>query len=142
MNGYAYVKERGLMIEGNYAYKGVEQSCQYDETKVAVRISGVYQYEKSPEGMKRGLTIGPISMSLHASADSFRSYKGGIYNDISCPTNTNHAVQAVGWGREGNQLYFIMRNSWGATWGDQGYMKIEAIQSKDRPLGICGMFYR
>ena len=43
---------------------------------------------------------GPASISLYASADDFRYYKSGIYNDTTCPTTVNHAVQTVGWGHD------------------------------------------
>jgi C1A family cysteine protease len=85
---------------------------------------------------------GPASISLHASTDSFRNYKSGIYKDFSCPTDVNHAVQTVGWGHDdGENLdYIIMRNSWGPGWGDNGYMKIALFSNLT--LGICGSFYR
>ena len=84
---------------------------------------------------------GPASISLHAGYTSFQTYTSGIYNDATCPTDVNHAVQTVGWGHDdaSNLDYFIMRNSWGTKWGDQGYMKI-AVSSTN--LGICGMLYR
>lgn len=82
---------------------------------------------------------GPASISLHASTDSFRNYKSGIFEDYDCPTTVNHAVQTVGWGSEGDKDYFIVRNSWGPSWGDQGYIKIAVVNTD---LGICGMLYR
>jgi C1A family cysteine protease len=84
---------------------------------------------------------GPASISLYASADNFRNYKSGIYNDTTCPTTVNHAVQTVGWGHDDalDLNYFIVRNSWGASWGDQGYIKIAETNTD---LGICGMLYR
>lgn len=51
-------------------------------------------------------------------------YKGGIYNDPNCGTKANHYLLLVGYGKEGDNSYFIAQNTWGATWGDQGYMKI------------------
>ena len=90
--------------------------------------------------MKAGLAVGPVSISLYASSQSFRSYKSGILNDRTCPTTVNHAVQTVGWGVEGNQEYFIVRNSWGPNWGESGYIRIAS--APDLQLGICGMFYR
>jgi len=84
---------------------------------------------------------GPASISLYASDPTFRNYKSGVYNNLNCATTVNHAVQTVGWGIDSASglNYFIVRNSWGASWGDQGYIK---IAESNTPLGICGMLYR
>ena len=88
------------------------------------------------------LMSGPASISLYASDPTFRNYKSGVYNNVDCPTTVNHAVQTVGWGNDAvsGLDYFIVRNSWGQTWGDHGYIKMAA--SSTLPLGICGMLYR
>ena len=66
----------------------------------------------------------------------FKSYRGGIFADPDCGTTLNHAALVVGWNRDGGGTpYFIIRNSWGTTWGEQGYMRIRLT---DGP-GICGM---
>jgi C1A family cysteine protease len=140
-NGYAYVKQFGLMTNESYPYIANDTKCQYDASKVVVQITGTISAYRSVDGLKQALMNGPASISLHAGTESFRAYKGGVYNDKTCPTDVNHAVQTVGWGHDtqSNLDYFIMRNSWGADWGDQGYMKI-AVTNTD--LGICGMLYR
>jgi C1A family cysteine protease len=80
-----------------------------------------------------------VSISLYASSSSFLYYTTGILNDLSCPTRPNHAVHTIGWGTEGNQDYFIVRNSWGASWGENGYIRMAVVNTT---LGVCGMFYR
>lgn len=62
-------------------------------------------------------------------------YTGGIMDSAECGTNLDHAVAAVGYGNEDGKDYYIVRNSWGASWGDQGYIKIAAVEGK----GICGI---
>jgi len=66
-------------------------------------------------------------------------YSGGIYANMTCPTNVDHAVQSVGWGSQNGQDYFIVRNSWGPDWGEQGYIRIAQVNTD---LGVCGMLYR
>ena len=114
------------MENQSYPYVANHTTCQYDEGDVVVRISGTVSAVKSATGLKAALMNGPASMSLHGSSNSFRSYTSGIYNDETCPTSVNHAVQTVGWGHDDatGLNYFIVRNSWGASWGDQGYIKI------------------
>ena len=52
-----------------------------------------------------------------------------------CGTSLNHAIVAVGYGSEDGKEYYIVRNSWGASWGDKGYIKIAVEEGK----GICGI---
>lgn len=144
-NGYAYVKQFGLMTNASYPYMGKNQNCSYDPNQVVVRISGTIAAYRTPDGLKQALANGPASISLHADFEPFMNYKSGIFDYPDCPTKVDHAVQAVGWGRDTNQTtgitkdYFIVRNSWGPGWGEQGYIRIAQTNTT---LGNCGMFYR
>ena len=62
-------------------------------------------------------------------------YTGGVLDSTACGTKLDHAVAAVGYGTEGGLDYYIVRNSWGATWGEEGYIKIAAVEGE----GICGI---
>jgi C1A family cysteine protease len=135
-DGYAYVKQYGLELNSSYPYVANDTECAYDSNQVAVRISGTISAERSAAGLKAALMTGPASISLYASEPGFRAYKSGIYNNATCPTSVNHAVQTVGWGYDqaANLNYFIVRNSWGPTWGDQGYIKIAETNTDSRHL--------
>ena len=65
-------------------------------------------------------------------------YTSGILDSLACGENLDHAITAVGFGTdEASGLdYYIVRNSWVAAWGDQGYIKIAAIENN---VGICGI---
>ena len=69
-------------------------------------------------------------------ADQFSMYTGGILNSQHCATDIDHAVTAVGYGNEDGLEYLLIRNSWGADWGEQGYIRIAIME--DGP-GICGI---
>jgi len=85
--------------------------------------------------LKAALDKTVVTVTIEADKSVFQMYHSGILNTSACGTNLDHAVAAVGYGTEGGQDYYIVRNSWGASWGDQGYIKIAAVEGK----GICGI---
>jgi len=83
-------------------------------------------------------TKGPIALHVDASQGAFQMYKTGVVNTASCFTQINHGVTGVGYGVDKKAgKYYIVRNSWGADWGDKGYIKI-AAKGEGTP-GICGI---
>ena len=62
-------------------------------------------------------------------------HSGIITKKDACPTQVDHAIAAVGWGKEGNTQYYIVRNSWGTSWGEQGYVRIQTSDGE----GVCGI---
>merc|ERR1712216_212184 len=89
----------------------------------------------SPSQLKAGLNEGVVTVTIEADKAVFQHYKSGILDTKKCGTHLDHAVAAVGYGTQGNKDYYIVRNSWGASWGDKGYIKIAAEQGQ----GICGI---
>jgi len=87
--------------------------------------------------MKAALELGVLSVSLEADQSCFQNYSSGIFNNSACGTNLDHATAVVGWGADSSTTegYWIMRNSWGTTWGEQGYMRMEITKGD----GICGV---
>jgi len=86
--------------------------------------------------MKTAAAQQPLSVSIEADQFIFQAYKTGVFDNTSCGTTLDHAVAVVGYGTEGGQEYWLMRNSWGTSWGEKGYMKMAIIG--DGP-GICGV---
>jgi len=65
----------------------------------------------------------------------FQSYKSGVITSAACGTNIDHAVVATGYDSTASEPYYLVRNSWGTSWGDKGYVKIGMSSGK----GICGI---
>jgi C1A family cysteine protease len=88
-----------------------------------MRTNGSMGRKNSVAALKAQLSKQVLSVALVAGCTQFRNYQSGIFTH-TCGNRIDHAVNFVGWGKEGSQEYWIMRNSWGAGWGDAGYMRI------------------
>lgn len=76
-----------------------------------------------------------MSVAVEADQFTFQAYVGGILDSDQCGTNLDHELLVIGYGKYDGGEYFILKNSWGASWGDHGYIKIKASEGK----GVCGM---
>ncbi|XP_072249827.1 cathepsin S-like [Leuresthes tenuis] len=130
------IDNQGIDSDASYPYAGRDQQCRYNP---AYRAANCSQYRFLPEGDELALkqavaTIGPISVGIDATRPRFAFYRSGVYNDPSCSQNVNHAVLAIGYGTLNGEDYWLVKNSWGATFGDQGYIRM-ARNKKDQ----CGI---
>ncbi|CAG9530587.1 unnamed protein product [Cercopithifilaria johnstoni] len=131
---FDWVSENGVMTSKRYPYKENDSvSCPSERSPKKMKealAGGVYLSYGNENIIRRALAIyGPVTVSLYAYQSTFVNYKRGIYDDPDCPTHAdhiNHAVVAVGYGVKNGKKYFIIRNSWGATWGMKGYGYIRA----------------
>lgn len=79
----------------------------------------------------------PLSIALAASSSTFQLYKSGIISTTACGTSVNHAVTLVGYGTANGVDYWVIRNSWGSSWGESGYARI--LRSNSTSTAICNM---
>ena len=126
--GFKYAESHGMAAGGSYPYRGHDGTCEMSAKR---KVAGIKSYVELPANNYTALmhavaTVGPISISVDASRWSF--YSGGIYDGSlfthHCGTTIDHAVQLVGYGTERGKDYWIVRNSWGAHWGEEGYIRI------------------
>ena len=85
---------------------------------------------------KAAVALKPVSVAIQANQMAFQLYKSGVFSNTGCGTKLDHGVLTVGYGEESGKKYWKVKNSWGAKWGDSGYIKIENIG--DGP-GLCGI---
>ncbi|CAG9822447.1 unnamed protein product [Phaedon cochleariae] len=131
-----YAADNGIMLENAYPYKAKDQSCQYNESQVAVKISSYKSVKKGDENdLKKAVAQAPVSVAIDATMN-FQFYDSGVLDDNSCSnTALNHGVLAVGYGSLKGNDYWIVKNSWGADWGQNGYILMS--RNKDQ----CGIAY-
>jgi C1A family cysteine protease len=135
---FAYIKSAGLELEKDYPYtsgtSGDSGTCKYDQAKVVAHMDGFkYATQKMNETqMQVALTEhGPLSICVDA--ETWQYYTGGIVK-TDCSTSLDHCVQIVGFNSNTKNVpYWIIRNSWGADWGESGYIYVE------RNHDLCGV---
>jgi len=136
-------KEGGLCSETDYPYLAKQTTCKTNCTDVPG--SFVKTFIDVPPGDEKALlsavAMQPISIAIEASQFAFQFYKSGVITDVSCGKNGNidHGVLAVGYGTdlETQAPYFLVKNSWGDTWGDGGYVKLG--RGSPNEFGICAV---
>nr|AAD41105.1 cysteine proteinase [Hypera postica] len=124
-DNFKYVMKDGLQSEESYTYKGEDGACKYNVASVVTKVSKYTSIPAEDEDalLEAVATVGPVSVGMDASYLS--SYDSGIYEDQDCsPAGLNHAILAVGYGTENGKDYWIIKNSWGASWGEQGYFRL------------------
>jgi C1A family cysteine protease len=88
--------------------------------------------------LKGAVAQQPVAIAIEADTKYFQSYSSGILTSSSCGTSLDHGVLIVGYGEDSGQKFWLVKNSWGTTWGDKGYVKIARSESTNDP-GICGI---
>ncbi len=134
-----YVAANGQVTESEYPYTsghGDSGTC-LQKGSPAVYVSNVNTVQRySASQLMSAIATGPVSVTVEADTSVFQGYTGGILNSAACGTSLDHAITAVGYGNQNGQNYYIVRNSWGASWGDAGYIMIAAVEGT---AGICGI---
>jgi len=131
------IKTGGLDTESSYPYTARDGTCKYSAASSGGTISKYVDVTAGSEAALQSAvaTVGPISVAIDASHNSFQFYKKGIYNEPLCSSkNLDHGVLAVGYGVDAGKNYWIVKNSWGTSWGDQGYI----MMTKDK-RNQCGI---
>ncbi|CAM8974950.1 unnamed protein product [Rhodiola kirilowii] len=136
---FEYVKENGLTTEEDYPYEGTQGTC--DAKKKENSLVTIDGHENVPandeEALLKAVANQPVSVAIDAEGFAFQFYKEGVFTG-RCGTDLDHGVAVVGYGTtlDGTK-YWIVRNSWGSDWGEQGYIRMQrGISMKE---GMCGI---
>ncbi|CAH2065356.1 unnamed protein product [Thlaspi arvense] len=127
---FEYIKYNGgIDTEDAYPYAGKDGGCKFSAENIGVQVlDSVNITQGAEDELKHAVgLVRPVSVAFEVVHD-FRFYKKGVYSSNTCgstPMDVNHAVLAVGYGVEDGVPYWLIKNSWGGDWGDDGYFKIE-----------------
>ncbi|KAM3306701.1 senescence-specific cysteine protease SAG39-like [Capsicum chacoense] len=133
------IKNRGITSEFDYPYKGFNSTCM--KNKLFNNIAKISSYEDVPANSESALLKAvanqPVSVAIDAGGSDFQFYSSGVFSG-HCGTELDHAVTAIGYGQTIDGIkYWIVKNSWGTSWGENGYMRI--LRDVDAKEGLCGI---
>ncbi|XP_038691674.1 senescence-specific cysteine protease SAG39-like [Tripterygium wilfordii] len=139
-NAFKFIQQnKGLTTESSYPYKGVDGTCNKNkESSDAATITGHEDVPTNSEaGLLKAAANQPVSVAIDASGMDFQSYKSGIFTG-QCGTGLDHGVTVVGYGTsDDGTKYWLVKNSWGTSWGEDGYIRMQ--RDVDADEGLCGI---
>ena len=137
---FKYLIQNGQCALSSYPYtsgNGKSGSCK--SCSEIAHFSSCSDVKPNDQiSLKGAVAKQPVAVAIEADTRYFQSYAGGILDSASCGTNLDHGVLIVGYGEENGEKYWILKNSWGSSWGEQGYFRILRTDSTNDP-GICGV---
>merc|ERR1711998_763295 len=135
-SAFKYAEGTAIETEAQYPYKGRDGTCAAKGGSVEVKS---YQdvTVNDPSALAAAVAEGPVSVAIDAGSIFFQLYFGGIMKHF-CGTSLDHGVLVVGYGTENGTDYWLLKNSWGASWGESGYFRMLRDMSKQGP-GFCGL---
>jgi len=134
-NAFEWIQKNGICTEDSYPYtsgSGVTGTCKTTCTPVATNTGHKDVAAKDEDALKSAVAQTPVSVAIEADKSAFQLYKSGVLDSSSCGTTLDHGVLVVGYGTDGKD-YWKVKNSWGATWGESGYLRM--VRGKN----MCGI---
>jgi len=143
-NAFKYIESAGgLCTEDEYPYKAKKQYFHCSSgTSGCTKNDPISSYTDVPSNNRAQLEAavceGPVSIAIEADQSSFQSYTGGILSS-GCGKQLDHGVLIVGMGTDGGVDYWKVKNSWGPSWGESGYIRIARDSAANNGAGVCGI---
>jgi C1A family cysteine protease len=138
--GWDYViAHQGGKVPSSDSYPFVfpsSQACKFSDTEALSVLTKAVPVGLGNETdlLNSVAAYGPVVVGMDASSVAFQLYVSGVFEDNTCSSVlVNHEMAVVGYGSYGETPYWIVQNSWGAAWGEQGYIRI--IRGKN----LCGI---
>jgi len=119
---FKFLQAKGVATLQSYPYTAVQGTCKAF-SKAAATVTGFVNVN-GEAGLLTAAAIGSVVVQIEADTQAFQFYTSGVFDNAKCGTNIDHGVVVVGYGTASNVNYWIIRNSWGASWGENGYMRM------------------
>jgi KDEL-tailed cysteine endopeptidase len=145
---FYFIHRYGITSTLDYPYSGEQTMCHVRRVADPIATSQSWgiltmDHEDNMETVLRW--IGPIAVGVNGSDPAFLAYKHGIYDNPLCGQQANHAMLIVGYGQQVDPIdgtivrYWIARNSWGQSWGENGYVRVKRGSGVKGEAGVCGI---
>jgi KDEL-tailed cysteine endopeptidase len=135
-------KNDGLCTEESYPYisqNGETETCKKTcDVVPKSQIQSWVDVQSSDSALMSAIAQQPVSIAIEADQIDFQLYESGVFTG-KCGTSLDHGVLVVGYGNENSEDYYLVKNSWGTTWGNQGYIKLGRGQQYNDGQGQCGI---
>lgn len=135
------VQNGGITTEDDYPYiSGMTNTSGTCASKTKNHVASITGYERVPANNESALAkvaaYQPVSILINANSSAFMFYSGGIFTG-PCGTILNHAVAVVGYSNSDGNNYWIVKISWGTSWGESEYIRMQKDIAD--PRGLCGL---
>ncbi|CAM9124710.1 unnamed protein product [Bubo scandiacus] len=120
------IDNQGIDSDESYPYMAQNGTCRYDASTRAATCSKYIELPYANEAALKDAVanIGPVSVAIDATQPTFFLYRSGVYDDPRCTQEVNHAVLVVGYGTLNDKDYWLVKNSWGVSFGEEGYIRM------------------
>jgi cathepsin L len=139
-DGFQYIIDnKGIDTEASYKYTAQDGTCKYKSAQCGSTVTSFSDVTSGSESaLLTAVYSAPTSVAIDASQSSFQFYSSGVYDEPNCSSQQlDHGVLAVGYGTDSGKAYWLVKNSWGTSWGMNGY--IEMSRNKNNQCGIATM---
>jgi len=133
------IQNNGIDTEASYPYQAADGTCQYNAANSGATLSSFVNVNQGDENdLLTKVYKGPTSVAIDASHQSFQFYSKGVYSEPKCSSvRLDHGVLAIGYGTYDGTDYWLVKNSWGTTWGLEGYIMMS--RNANNQCGIATM---
>lgn len=136
-SAFEYAMDSGMCTENEAPYTARDDSCSLCKHIITID-SCTDVTSNNQKHLKEAVSRGPVSIGIEADTRVFQFYSGGVMGSPKCGTSLDHGVLIIGYGEEEGKKYWLVKNSWGDGWGEDGYIKILRSEEENDP-GICGI---